>query len=214
MLNFVGNTRHMKKLFTATFILFFTLSAGAQLTVREQFLKITTQDQAQKFIEANAPLKPALLNLSYGKDSTLIDKRLLKQNKGDVFAVGYVTYLVLDVKESVKYRASYVFLDGASLQKREVDSLKEVIVKKANSGIPWAKLSDDYTMDGNTTQGDTGWFFGEYQVPKELQDAVSKHKKDEIFFVEVPERQWYYIVKKTYDDDLQKDVVVLRANGR
>jgi hypothetical protein len=30
----------------------------------------------------------------------------------------------------------------------------------------------------------------------------------------VPERQWYYIVKKTYDDDLQKDVVVLRANGR
>ncbi len=140
--------------------------------------------------------------------------RLLKQNKGDVFAVGYVTYLVLDVKESVKYRASYVFLDGASLQKREIDSLKEVIVKKANSGVPWAKLSDEYTMDGNNTQGDTGWFFGEYQVPKELQDAVSKHKKDEIFFVEVPERQWYYIVKKTYDDDLQKDVVVLRANGR
>ena len=203
----------MKKLFTAALILI-TVPALAQLTVREQFLKITTQDQAQKFIDANAPLKPALLNLSYGKDTTLIDKRLLKQNKGDVFAVGYVTYLVLDVKESVKYRASYVFLDGASLSKREIDSLKDVIVKKANQGVPFTKLSDEYTMDGNTTQGDTGWFFGEYQVPKELQDAVSKHKKDEIFFVEVPERQWYYIVKKTYDDDLQKDIVVLRANGR
>ena len=36
----------------------------------------------------------------------------------------------------------------------------------------------------------------------------------EIFFVDVSEKQWHYIVKKTYDDREKKDITVLRANGR
>lgn len=186
----------------------------AQLTVREQFEKITTVAQAQKFIDANAPLKPTLLYLSYGRDTALIEKRLLKQNKGDVFSVGYVTYKVIEATETVNYRCSYIFLDGGSLSKSEIDELKKVILKKHSDGVSWEKLSDEYTMDGNTTKGDTGWFFGEEMVPKELQDAVKSHKLNDIFFVDVPERQWNYIVKKTYDDQIKKDITVLRANGR
>jgi len=194
--------------------LFFSVSTFAQLTVREQFEKITTVPLAQKFIDANAPLKPTLLYLSYGRDTALIDKRLLKQNKGDVFSVGYVTYKVIEATETVNYRASYIFLDGGSLSKSEIDELKKVILKKHSEGISWEKLSDEYTMDGNTTHGDTGWFFGEEMVPKELQDAVKNHKLNEIFYVDVPERQWNYIVMKTYDDQIKKDITVLRANGR
>jgi len=194
--------------------LFFSLSTFAQLTVREQFEKITTLPLAQKFIDANAPLKPTLLYLSYGRDTTLIDKRLLKQNKGDVFSVGYVTYKVIEATETVNYRCSYIFLDGGSLSKSEIEELKKVILKKHSEGVSWEKLSDEYTMDGNTTHGDTGWFFGEEMVPKELQDAVKNHKLNEIFYVDVPERQWNYIVKKTYDDQIKKDITVLRANGR
>jgi len=186
----------------------------AQLTVTEQFQKITTVEQAQQFIEANAALKPTLLKLSYGKDSSLIEKRLLRQNKGDVFSVGYVTYKVLDAKEKVEYRANYIFLDGSSLSTTEVDSLKKLIVQKASAGESFEKLSDQYTMDGNTTHGDTGWFFGIEMMPKEFQEAVKAHKLGEIFFVDVPEKQWHYIVKKTFDDDLKKDITVLRANGR
>jgi len=197
-------------------VLFLFLSSPmlAQLTVREQFEKITTVPLAQKFIDANAPLKPTLLYLSYGRDTTLIDKRLLKQNKGDVFSVGYVTYKVVEATETVNYRCSYIFLDGGSLSKSEIDELKKVILKKHSDGVSWEKLSDEYTMDGNTTHGDTGWFFGEEMVPKELQDAVKSHKLNEIFYVDVPERQWNYIVKKTFDDQIKKDITVLRANGR
>jgi PPIC-type PPIASE domain len=196
--------------------LFLLLSAPifAQLTVREQFLKITTMDQAQKFIDANAPLKPALLHLSYGKDTALIEKRLLKQNKGDVFSVGYVTYLIVEASETVNYRASYIFLDGGSLSNSETDSLKKIIMKKYSNGETFDKLSDEYTMDGNNTHGDTGWFFGEEMVPKELQDAVKNHKLNETFYVDVPDRQWHYIVKKTFDDQIKKEITVLRANGR
>jgi parvulin-like peptidyl-prolyl isomerase len=198
------------------FALFSVLSfhAFAQLTVREQFEKINTLQDAEKYIAANQNLKPALMKVVYGKDSSTLDKRLLKQNKGDVFSVGYVTYKVLEVKESVQYRASYIFLDRGSLNNREVDSLSKLITQKLGEGVAFEKISDQYTMDGNNTQGDTGWFFGEEMVPKELQDAVRKHQLGEIFYVDVPERQWYYIVKKTYNDDLRKEISVLRSNGR
>ena len=196
--------------------LFLLLSSPifAQLTVTEQFQKILTVQQAQQYIDANAPLKPVLLHLSNGKDSTLIDKRLLRQNKGDIFSVGYVTYKVLEASDTVDYRASYIFLDGSTLSMTEVDSLRKIVVQKASAGTSFDQLSDLYTMDGNTTHGDTGWFFGIEMMPKEFQDAVAKHKTGEIFFVDVSEKQWHYIVKKTYDDREKKDITVLRSNGR
>lgn len=186
----------------------------AQLTVREQFEKITTVQQAQKFIDANPNLKPTLLHLALGRDTALIDKRLLRQNIGDVFSVGYVTYKVVEGKESVNYRAHYIFLDGGSLSKSEVEALKKEILDKHAAGANFEELSDKYTMDGNNTKGDTGWFFGEEMMPREFQDAVKQHKKDDIFFVDVPGMEWHYIVKKTYDDQVTKEITVLRANGR
>jgi len=203
----------MKNSLLGLFLLF-SVSIFAQPTVTEKFQKITTVEQAQQYIDANPTLKPTLLKLSHGKDSSLIEKRLLRQNKGDVFSVGYVTYKVLEAQETVNYRASYIFLDGSSLTGPEIDSLKKVIVQKANGGASFEQLSDQYTMDGNTTHGDTGWFFGPEMLPKEFQDAVKAHKTGEIFFVDVGDKQWHYIVKKTYDDQLKKEITVLRANGR
>lgn len=188
--------------------------AQGQATVTDQFKKIETVQQAQSWMDANKSLKPALLRLSAGKDTSLIDKRLLRQKKGDIFSVGYVTYKVLEHTETVKYRANYIFLDGGSLSNSQIDSLKKIIADKANAGANFTQLSDQYTMDGNTTHGDTGWFFGEEMMPKEFQDAVAGHKLGDVFFVDVSEKQWHYIVKKTYDDDDKKDITVLRANGR
>lgn len=193
---------------------FFAAQVFSQETVVDQFKKINTVAQAQQYVDANPQLKPAILKLSAGKDSALIDKRLLRQNKGDIFSVGYVTYKVVEAEAAVAYRANYIFLDGASLSPSEVDSLKKIIVARANAGETFEKLSDEFTMDGNKTRGDTDWFFGEYSFPKEFQDAVAKHKKGEIFFVDVSEKDWHYIIKKTYDDRVKKDITVLRANGR
>jgi parvulin-like peptidyl-prolyl isomerase len=202
------------KTFLAGLFLLLSGSLVAQQTVTEKFQKINTMDEAQQFMDANKGLKPAILNLSNLKDTSLIDKRLLRQKKGDIFSVGYVTYKVLEAKETVNYRANYIFLDGAALTPSQIDSLRKIIVQKANAGTAFEQLSDQYTMDGNTTHGDTGWFFGEEMMPKEFQEAVLNHKKGDIFFVDVPDKQWHYIVKKTYDDDDKKNIVVLRANGR
>jgi hypothetical protein len=204
----------MKVSLWVLFVLF-SAAATAQPTLVEKFQKIGTVQQAQQFVDANPDIKPAILRLTYGKDTSLLDKRLLRQKQGDIFSVGYVTYKVVEAKESIAYRGSYIFLDGSSLSPSEIDSLKKVIVAKASApGANWAQLSDQYTMDGNTTKGDTDWFFGELMFPKEVQDAIAAHKLGDIFFVDVAERNWHYIIKKTYEDKVQKDIVVLRANGR
>ncbi len=195
-------------------LLLISAATVAQQTVTEKFQKINTVEEAQQFIDANPALKPALLHLSYAKDTTAFEKRLLRQNKGDVFSVGYVTYKVLEAKETVTYRASYIFLDGGSLSPTQIDSLRKLIIQKIASGANFEQLSDQYTMDGNTTHGDTGWFFGEEMMPKEVQDAVKNHKLGDVFSVDVSDRQWHYIIKKTFDDNDKKEVTVLRANGR
>ena len=205
----------MKNTILGLSLLLFSASSFAQgPTVTDQFKKIDNTQQAQAWMDANKNLKPALLHLSAGKDSTLIDKRLLRQKKGDLFSVGYVTYKVIESNETVKYRANYIFLDGSSLSEQQVDSIRKIILQKSAAGASFEQLSDQYTMDGNTTHGDTGWFFGEEMLPKEFQNAVEKHKLGDVFFVDVPDKQWHYIVKKTYEDDLKKDITVLRANGR
>src|SRR5258708_6246701 len=150
--------KNMKNSLVGLFLLF-SAPMFAQQTVTEKFQKIGTVQQAQQFIDANPELKPALLQLSAGKDSSLIEKRLLRQKKGDVFSVGYVTYKIIEATESIKFRVSYVFLDGSSLSPREIDSLKKLITQKASAGTPFEQLSDQYTMDGNTTHGDTDWFY-------------------------------------------------------
>ena len=203
----------MKYSFAGLFLLF-SLPLLAQETVTERFQKINTLQQAEQFVKDNPLLKPTIFKLSSGKDSSLINKRLLRQNKGDIFSVGYVTYKVLDAMDTVNYRASYVFLDGGSLSNSEIDSLKKMIVQKAQSGTPFDQLSDQYTMDGNTTHGDTDWFFGIYMFPAEFQEAVKNHKVGDIFFVDVADKQWHYIVKKTHPDREKKEITVLRANGR
>jgi len=204
----------MKKSIVGLFVFMLSVSVFAQETVTEKFQKINTIQQAEQFVAANPALKPAILKLSAGKDSSLIEKRLLRQNQGDIFSVGYVTYKVIQAKDTTDYRANYIFLDGASLSNSEIDSLKKAILQKHSQGVSFEQLSDEYTMDGNTTRGDTDWFFGEYMFPKEFQDAVATHKLGDVFFVDVSEKQWHYIVKKTHNDRVKKDIVVLRANGR
>jgi parvulin-like peptidyl-prolyl isomerase len=134
--------------------------------------------------------------------------------EGDVFSVGYVTYKAIESQETVNYRANYIFLDGSTLSPTQVDSMRKLILKKYADGASFDQLSDQYTMDGNTTHGDTGWFFGVEMLPKEFQDAVAAHKLGDIFAVDVSEKQWHYIVKKTYDDQIKKEMTILKANGR
>lgn len=198
----------------AGFLLLLSAHTFGQLGVTENFQKINSLEQAQQFIAANPRLKPALLTLSADKDTTIIGKRLLRQNKGDVFSVGYVTYKVLESAGTTDHRANYIFIDGTDFTDAQLDSLKKLVAQKIVDGVSFETLSRQYNMDGNQTNGDTDWFSGEFSFPKEFQDAVQQHKLGEVFFVDLPEKKWHYIVKKTHDDRVKKEMTVLRAIGR
>ncbi len=203
----------MKGCFFAVLLLFST-NIFAQFQLAEKFQKISTVQQAEDFIAANPRLKPALIQVSAEKDTSRFHKRLLRQKKGDVFSVGYVTYKVLEATDTTDFRASYIFLDGFTYDMRQIDSLKKLIVQKISAGESFEALSDQYTMDGNKTRGDTEWSSGQYSFPPEFEQAVLSRNKGDVFFVDMPDKQWYYIVKKTYDNRLKKNMLILRSIGR
>jgi parvulin-like peptidyl-prolyl isomerase len=66
-------------------------------------------------------------------------------------------------------------------------------------------------MDGNKT-GDLNWFNEGEMVP-EFEIAVKKHKKDEIFTVDVPERKWYYVTLKTHEDKEIQELTILKIKN-
>src|SRR4051812_35944189 len=113
--------RIMKHTLTGLLMLISVSVFAQQQTLTEKFQKINTVEQAQQFAAANPAAKPEILHVVMGKDSALIEKRILRQKKGDIFSVGYVTYKVIDASESVQYRANYIFLDGGSLSPQEID---------------------------------------------------------------------------------------------
>ncbi len=107
-----------------------------------------------------------------------------------------------DVIQQKEFRVSYVYLNGKELTKGEIDNLREKIINDYESGIPFSELAKKYSMDNNSEKGgDLGWF-PEGKMYLEFEEAVKNHKKGEIFIVDIPSRNWYYVVLKTYNDRL------------
>ena len=104
-------------------------------------------------------------------------------------------------KDSIKrFRVSYIYLDGKKLSKPAIDSLRTEIIRRYNAGTPFAELARQYSMDGNSKNGgDLGWFEENIMVPK-FEQAVKNHVQGDIFIVDIPITDWYYVVYKSYPD--------------
>lgn len=99
-----------------------------------------------------------------------------------------------------QYRANYIFLDGNVHSKSKIDSLRVVIFDRYRSGIHFEDLAKEFTMDGNS-KGELDWFKKGHMILV-FEEAVRDHKLNEIFTVDIPEKNWYYITLKTYDNRL------------
>lgn len=114
---------------------------------------------------------------------------------------------VLSEREEEFCKLKYIYLDGNTLPKSLVDSLRADILTSYNNGEDFESLVEIYTMDGNST-GDLGWFSRGIMV-EEFSNAVFNRKKGEIFEVDVTRYNWYYIVLKTHDNKLEKSKSLL-----
>lgn len=108
-------------------------------------------------------------------------------------------------------RVSYVYLDGSKMSLEKISVLRKKIISEYKKGTSFAILANTYTMD-NLKDGDLGWFY-EDQMEKSFQDAILKHKKGEIFTVDIPLNKWFYVVLKTFDDlEKTKITYILKEN--
>ena len=180
------------------------------VTVSAQELRtVYTEEDAQKFIEKNPELGPVMVIVSSG-DTAAASQAILKRRKGEFFSLGRFSYKVIDEKVEARWRASYIFLDKFKVDNNQLEKIKQVVADGLKQGKTMASLSDTYTMDHNTTKGDTG-FFGEGMMAPEFEEAVKLHKTGDLFFVDIPERDWFYIVLKTHDDQKVKEMRLLRT---
>lgn len=132
-------------------------------------------------------------------------------------SIGFYLNKLRPISNSISFskcksmRVSYIYLDGSKLNMDEINNLREIIISKYKKGTSFAVLANANSMD-NAKDGDLGWF-DEGQMEKTFQDAILKHKKGEIFTVDIPVNNWFYVVLKTFDDlDKTKITYILNDN--
>jgi hypothetical protein len=201
--------QNMKTLLLTAFVLF-NLVAFAQDDTK-QIKKINTIEQANAFITANPKLSGEIIEFNTGTDSSALAKKIVAANRKQPLTIGGYTYKVVEVKKSFLLRVSYIFLDGSKLSMSQVDSLRKAIIFKYNNGTTFPELAKEYDMAG-TPDCDLGWA-PEGMLVNEFSSAVKAHKKGEIFTIDVPDKQWYHVTLKTFDDKEVKIYTVLKVKN-
>jgi len=171
--------------------------------------KIKTEEQAIQFAKTNSNARVNTI-LSV-KDTSEIARTLLSKKRGDIITIGDYTYKIINSNTTSAFKVSYIYLDAGKLSLITIDSLRSVIINKYHNGSSFADLVSQYTMDGNPT-GEFGWVTSDMMV-KEFAAAIKAHKKGDIFTIDVPQNNWYYVTLKTYDDQPTKIVTVLRVRN-
>ena len=116
----------------------------------------------------------------------------------------FYMYKYKDLSKAIKahpiksMRVSYVYLDASKLTLEKINELRKNLISDYKNGKSFAELANQYTMD-TAKDGDLGWFNQGMMVPI-FEKEVLNHKKGDIFIVDVPENNWYYVVLKTFDD--------------
>lgn len=127
---------------------------------------------------------------------------------GQIIKSDSFIYKIIDEIDVKVNKVSYIFLNGAVLDKSAIDSLREVIISKFNKGSEFEDLAEIYNMDSNES-GILGWFADGMMI-KTFELAVKNKSVNSIFKVDVPENNWYYVVLKTHNERVSKSYNVLQ----
>ncbi|MDF2454454.1 MAG: hypothetical protein K0R51_447 [Cytophagaceae bacterium] len=197
----------MHKLYLILFLFTF-YSSYAQKTyddVYQEFEKIKSVKQAIVFQKKDTTINCGIYALKPLTDTTQFNPDLLQFKIGDVLefissdSIYTVHLKLISANRATNYRVSYIYLNNEKLTLEEIQELRTTIKKRLDTGESFENLAKEYSMDGNAERGgDLGWF-QKGQMVKPFEKAVISHKKNDIYFVDVPESKWYYVVKNTFE---------------
>jgi len=169
--------------------------------------KIDTIEKAKTYIVANTTSDDELITITSAKDTDIVAKTLFSRTNFKAFELDNYLYKIVESKTALSFRASYIYLDGRRLSKSNIDSLRTMIIEKYNRGVSFSDLVEVYNMDGNKKDGDLGWF-SEGIMVKDFENAVRNQEKGNIFTIDIPDYNWYYVTLKT---DNNTDITTIRA---
>lgn len=205
-------TKNMKRILTLA-LLIVSLSSFAQTSkkVEKKLKKISSIEQLDKLIKKYTDWQIDVVEINLNESKTDSRIKFLKEGEtttikknGEMFALK-----VLEVTSVKEFRVSHLYLNGKKLSLNEIDSLRTTVIKKYNDGVPFSKLSKKYASYEKPNDGDLGWF-EEKMMVRDFEDAVKEHKKGDIFTVDIPSKDWYYVVLKTFDDRESRIIKMIR----
>ncbi|GGD07813.1 peptidylprolyl isomerase [Hyunsoonleella pacifica] len=207
----------MKQHLLFTFSFLFTISLlSAQDETEEALASIETQEQAKQFIKDKYAFNSKIFTFNEEKHKSQLAKALFKLEKGNVktekSAYEKVLYKIIEKNTNAYYRVAYIFLDGNAYSLESINKLREILIKKYNNGIPFSALANQYSMDQNRKKGgDTGWFTVG-SMPTELEDAIisDNHALEDVYIVDIPSKQWYYLVFQSHEPKDISEIKVLK----
>lgn len=142
---------------------------------------------------------------------SLLDKKVGKDITEES-ATRLRIYEVISSTEINHHRLRYIFIDGNKLSKKKVRKRIDYIKRLLDDKASFESVAHQYSMDRNSRRGgDSGWFKKAETHPV-FYDAVANDNRyaNEVFEVNIPENNWYYLVKKTFSPKPIREILVLK----
>tara|TARA_R110002049_G_scaffold242600_1_gene416418 strand:- start:4633 stop:5271 length:639 start_codon:yes stop_codon:yes gene_type:complete len=205
----------LKDLLTLLFISITSL-LSAQTSVEKELEILETPEQIESFLKVKNSKKNKLITFNEEKHKTTLAKDLFKLPKGGMKNVetefNQTFYKVVEKTEATYYRVSYVALDGSKMTDTEMNTIRTKIIQKYKDGASFDFLAQQYSNDDNANKGgDSGWFTkNENNHAFEETIINDTHDLDDIFRIEIPSTNTYYVVLKTFEPKSISEIKVLK----
>lgn len=197
-------------------ILFIPFFCFSQNTLEKQLDSITTQEDAEAFLEANKPDEGKLYTYNKEKHKTKLANVLFKLSIGGkkIFKTRYKkTYYKVINKTEVDYcKFNIIILDGNNTSEQSAKIIRNKVLSQYNEGHKFKDLAKLHSSGLTANMGgDTGWI-----KLGGISDAFDKEafNKDriinEVFTIDDLEHKKYYIVMKTQDKKRIEEITVLK----
>lgn len=127
---------------------------------------------------------------------------IAKKPSQAIFKINNSWYKIMEKKDYTASSVRCIYFNGNDLDYTKLDSLRDLVIglyEADKNEKNFAALANEYTMDGNRSGGLFRWYDPALMV-ETFSEEVVKHKKDDIFKIDIPDRQWFYVVLKLADE--------------
>ena len=207
----------LKNLLISTALLLTSTIVIAQKDFEKSLDSLQTLDDVNLFFKKNKTIKGKVIVFNEEKHKTRMAEDIIKMSIGSKKyfkdAPQKTYYKVIEKNEIPYYRVSCVYLDSNKKSISDINSIRNQVISKYHDGYRFTDLAKQFSMDNTAKQGgDLGWFTnGDLHPEFEIPVIEGNHTKGDIFTIDIPEINAYYVVLVTQDKRLIKESKVLKV---